>query len=474
MIRRLPLLAIAVLLGTCSQPPDLLDHVLASGRLVVVTRNAPTTYYLGHDNQPAGPDYDLARQFAAQLGVRLVIQPVASLDALFAAVDSGDAHMIAAGLTVTDKRGERARFSQPYQSVRPQFVYKLGTGRPRQVEDLFDRRIVVLSGSSHAELLRRLKADHPRLFWQEVDEAEVSDLLVAVAEGSIDVTVADSNDVELHRNFLPEIRVAFDVGASDELAFAFPKKHSQALVREADTFLARIERNGRLARIMDRYYGHTDDLDYVGTRTFIRHVNSRLPTYETWFREAAAGHELDWRLLAAVGYQESHWRPRAVSPTGVRGIMMLTEATAQYLDIDDREDPRSSIFGAARFLARLKERLPETIKEPDLTWMALAAYNVGFYHLRDARAIVELEGGNPDVWIEVRKALPLLAQKKWYERVKYGYARGWEPVRYVENIRSYAAILRWLTSERSNQPDAVTAITSPAQPTATTPNDVAP
>ena len=471
MLRRISLLIFATLLGTCSDPPDWLDHVKASGRLVVVTRNAPTTYYLGHENQPTGPDYDLARRFANELDVRLVIEPRGSIDALFEALDNREAHMVAAGLSITDRRKARVRFSEPYQTVRPQLVYKLGTGRPRTVEELFERDIVVLSDSSHVEALRRLKADHPRLNWREVDDLEVSDLLTQVADGNIGLTVADSNDVDLHRNFLPEIRVAFDLGGEDDLAFAFARAHSRQLANAANAYLARSRRNGRLARIHDRYYGHTDDLDYVGTRTFIRHVSSRLPTYQAWFREAARQNDIDWRLLAAVGYQESHWRARAVSPTGVRGIMMLTEATADYLDIEDREDPRSSIFGAARFIKRLKERLPETIVEPDLTWMALAAYNVGFYHLRDARAIVELEGGNPDIWIEVRQALPLLAQKKWYQRVKYGYARGWEPVQYVENIRSYTAILRWLTSERE---ESVSATRRPPPASDNMPSDVAP
>lgn len=445
--------------------------MLAGGQLVVVTRETPTTYFLGHDDQPAGPEYDLARRFADTLGVELVIKPRDSLDALFDAVRNNEAHMVAAGIAITDKRKQTVAFSEPYQSVEQQIVYRLGTGRPKSVPEVFERNLVVLRDSSHAETLRAIKADHPRLTWQEIADDGVGDLLSQVADGSVQLTVADSHDFDLHRNFLPEIRVAFDIGSADDLAWVFPLQHSKALRTEANRFFARVRRNGQLARIQDRYYGHTDELDYVGTRTFIRHVDSRLPRYDAWFREAAAAHGLDWRLLAAVGYQESHWRAKAVSPTGVRGIMMLTEATADYLDIDDRTDPRSSIFGAARFIARLKERLPDTIREPDLTWMALAAYNVGFYHLRDARAIVELEGKNPNVWIDVREALPLLAQKKWYQRVKYGYARGWEPVRYVENIRSYASILRWITDERETSDDDAQQLTQPAASSFT---DVAP
>jgi membrane-bound lytic murein transglycosylase F len=163
------------------------------------------------------------------------------------------------------------------------------------------------------------------------------------------------------------------------------------------------------------------------------------------FEGAADNAGVDWRLVAAIGYQESHWRSHAVSPTGVRGIMMLTEATADYLDIEDRMDPVSSIFGGARFFARQTERIPDSVDEPDRTWMALAAYNVGFNHIKDARQIVEWQGGDPDTWVDLSQALPLLAKQKWYSRVPYGYARGWEPVLYVNNIRSYYNIIKWLT-----------------------------
>ncbi len=444
---------LAILLSTCSPQPTALEHVLASGRLDVVTRNSPSSYYLGVADEPTGPEYDLLRGFAKDLGVTLNVRVVDSVDDLLPAVNSGEAHLAAAGLSITEKRRKQVNFSEPYSQVTQHLIYRLGTGKPNELVDIIDKNIVVLAGSSHAETLQDLKIDIPRLTWDEQRNAEVADLLNDVANGTIDYTIADSSDFSINRNFLPDLRIAFDLELADSVAWAFPREQADSLVERANRYLIKSRRDGSLARILDRYYGHTDDFDYVGTRSFIRHVDSRLPRYREWFEQAAAENNLDWRLLAAVGYQESHWRAKAVSPTGVRGMMMLTEATADYLGIDDREDPESSIFGAARFLARLKERLPNTIREPDLTWMALASYNVGFYHVRDARAIVELNGGNPNIWMEVRQALPLLAQKKWYQRVKYGYARGWEPVQYVENIRSYLDILRWLSNDEVDEDD---------------------
>jgi membrane-bound lytic murein transglycosylase F len=247
------------------------------------------------------------------------------------------------------------------------------------------------------------------------------------------------------------LSVALDLKIADPIAWAFRKTDDDSLLARADEYIINSERSGFLAQVNDRYFGHTEKFDYVGTRSFIRHFESRLPRYRQMFEVGGKTWGIDWRLLAALGYQESHWRSHAVSPTGVRGIMMLTEATADYLDIDDRMDPASSIAGGARFYARQTERIPDSVTEPDRSWMALAAYNVGFNHIKDARQIVEWQGGDPDKWLDLSAALPLLAQRKWYTRVPYGYARGWEPVLYVNNIRAYYNIISWLT-ENEEQP----------------------
>jgi len=206
--------------------------------------------------------------------------------------------------------------------------------------------------------------------------------------------------------------------------------------------------NGHLAQLVERYYGHVGDFDYVGNRIFRCHIYSRLPEYRPVFEQAAAATGLDWRLLAAVAYQESHWDPNAVSPTGVRGIMMLTRATARHLGIEKRTDPIQSIQGGARYLRKQIDKIPDRIPEPDRTWLALASYNIGFGHLEDARIITQRRSGNPDSWMDVKESLPLLRNPKWYKKTRYGYARGNEAAIYVENIRSYYQILLWVTDDR--------------------------
>ena len=436
----------AVLLGTCSEPHSLLDEVRALGELRVVTRNHPTTYYTGPEG-PEGPEYELLEGFARFLGVELLLQTSDRFTELLPAVERGEAHIAAAGISITPEREQRVDFGPGYQEITEHLIYKLGTGKPKGFDDLAGKYLEVVSGTSYVETLAHIQQTNRDLVWTENPHVEVAELLKQVSGEAIDYTIADSTVFSVYQNQVPDIRVAFDIGDSKELAWAFPKRYDRSLIEQAERYFDFIGGNGDLKRILDRYYGPTSRFDYVGTLTFIRHYEHRLTGYQPSFERAAELTGIDWRLLAAIGYQESHWNPEAVSPTGVRGLMMLTKRTARALGITDRIDPEQSILGGAMYFRRLKERIPAEIKEPDRTWFALAAYNVGYMHLQDARTIVRLQGGNPDRWVDVKQALPLLAEQKWHSQLPGGYARGWEPVQYVENIRTYYDIMQWLGSD---------------------------
>ena len=442
---------ISALLGTCSSPPSLLEQIQTIGSLRVVTRNSPTSFYLGQ-NEPLGPEYELAAGFARELGVQLDIRPQEQFWQILPEVYSGRAHVAAAGLSVTRPRQELVRFGPAYQQVDALLIYKLGTRRPRSIHDLAGKRLEVVAGTSHVGWLLRARAEFPGLTWVENPDIEVEELIARVAAGAIDYTISDSNEFAIVRHFYPDARAAFDVGEPTDIAWALPLGEDDSLRERVAAYFARVTATGELDRILDRYYSsYSRDFDYVGSRAFVRHIDSRLPEYRSLFQASAETISMDWRLLAAMAYQESHWDPLAVSPTGVRGIMMLTNRTASMVGVTDRVDAAQSIAGGAAYFARVIKKVPDRIPEPDRTWLAVAAYNVGFGHLEDARIITELQGGNPDRWLDVRERLPLLSQKKWYERVKRGYARGWEPVYYVDNVQRYFNILRWMTADDNLQ-----------------------
>ncbi|HHS83447.1 MAG TPA: membrane-bound lytic murein transglycosylase MltF [Gammaproteobacteria bacterium] len=417
-----------------------LENVLQNNQLVVVTRNAASTYYEDVSG-PAGPEFDLVKMFAERLNVELKFVIASDLEQMFTTLAQGKAHFAAAGLTQTQDRQKLLRFTPPYQHIAQQLIYRQGSPRPKSITDLKDGKLVVVAGSSHVEQLRELRGKYPDLTWEESLKFSNDELLQKVESGQIDYTVIDSNELELSRGFYPHVRVAFELSQEQPVGWAFSVKTDDTLYRQAVNFFVDIYNNGILEQILERYYGHISEFDYVATTTFMRHIQKRLPNYRKLFEQAAETHNFDWRLLAAMAYQESHWNPRAISPTGVRGIMMLTRITAKQMGVKKRTDPVQSIRGGSRYLRLLKDRLPPEIGEPDRNWLALAAYNIGYGHLMDARNITQQTGGNPDLWMDVKRKLPLLRDKNWYKNTVYGFARGDEAVQYVENIRSYYQIL---------------------------------
>ena len=454
--------SLVLVLNACAPQKNLLEQVKDSGELRVLTRNAATTYYIG-PHGPTGPEYDLIQAFADHLGVSVNLIVEDNLQNILDKVANGDVHIAAAGLTVTEERQKFVRFTPAYQNITQQVVYRQGNGKPRSINALGEGFLEVLANSSHAERLMQLQQDHPELNWNETDDMSSSELITMVVEEVIDYTVADSNDVSLMRRYHPEVRVAFDISEEQQLAWAIPKTNDDSLFQAAVEFLDAFKKSGELDTMLARHYGHIRNYDYAGTPTYRRHIMGRLPAYTDHFKAAAEANELDWRLLAAVAYQESHWNPLAVSPTGVKGIMMLTKVTAAELGVKERTDPIESIQGGARYLKTLFDKFTD-LPEPDRTWFALAAYNVGYGHVKDAQWLTQKSGGDPTEWTDVKQKLPLLSKRKWYRQTRHGYARGHEPVKYVENIRSYYDILRWHfdREQPNNESKPIMAFSPPA------------
>ena len=434
-----------------------LERIQKSGELVVLTRNTPTTYYIGPEG-PTGFEFDLVTAFAQHIGVYPNIIVDDDFSSILPAINQKKAHLAAAGITVTEARKNSVRFADSYQQVSELVLYKAGNKKPRSVEDLKGVVIDVISGSSHEELLLELKKEYDFLEWRSHADIDINYMLEKIIDGDFTYTIADSNDYEFNRRFYPGLRKGFKLSGEQSLAWAFPILKDNTIIEAANEFLTLARENGLLDELYEKHYKHVPSLNYAGVHTFEKHIDSRLEELIPMFKEVADESEVDWRFLAAVSYQESHWNPDAVSPTGVRGLMMLTQDTANELGIENRADPLDSTKGGVSYLLLVKNKIPERIPEPDRTWMALAAYNVGFGHLEDARILTEIRGGNPDRWADVRESLPLLTQKEWYKKTRYGYARGHEPVQYVRNIRNYYDLLVWKYNENNNLQDTISRI----------------
>ena len=437
--RFISFISIVLILSSCSNGVDRLEQIKAKGELVVLTRNAPTTYYESREGK-LGMEYDMAKAFADSIGVEARFIVKEDVSDLFNAIHEGEGDLVAAGLTHTKEREKSFLFGPTYQTVAQQLVCRRGGKRPKKFEDLVGVSIKVPVHSSYVEQLKRVKNSHPEVDWVEVEDTDTETLLEDVWLKKVDCTVADANIVAINRRYFPELSVRFDMTEPEPLAWVMPNNASALQDNLEDWFEDYID-SGKLGEVIHRYYGYIDLFDYVDARAYQRKIKSHLPKYKKVFISAAAKYNLSWTLLAAQAYQESHWRPYAKSPTGVRGMMMLTRITAKELGIKNRLDPKSSIMGGANYLNKLRKRLPETVTEPDRTWLALAAYNVGMGHIWDARKLAKQLNKNPDLWQDLSEVLPLLSKKKYYKNLKYGYARGGAPVSYVKNIRDYRDVL---------------------------------
>ena len=409
--------------------------------LVVLVRNGPATRFLGADGKYSGIEQDLLDLFAKESGTRLRLIERTKFSEILPALHRHLAHLAAAGMAATEDRRKDFIFGPAYLSVHTVVAYNTDHQHPRNVRDLIGKRVVVLAGSSGAEQLGLEVLEEPKLRWEEVAATDSMELLDRLSSDEVDYVVTDSNIVELAQNFSPNIGRAFNLGEPETLSWAMPKDASPLLIERVKDFFAHINSNGTLRILLDRYYGHIQRLTQGDVSAFLERRQSVLPQYRATFEEAQELTGIDWRLLAALGFQESHWNPLATSPTGVRGLMMLTSETADRLGVNDRLDPRQNIIAGARYLKILKDTLPERIAEPDRTWLALASYNVGYGHLEDARILTQRHGLNADTWVDVKKTLPLLTRSDFYSTVKRGFARGGEAVILTENIRNYFDIL---------------------------------
>ncbi|MFD0966518.1 membrane-bound lytic murein transglycosylase MltF [Seminibacterium arietis] len=407
--------------------------IKAREKLIVGTVNNPVSYFIGIEGQKTGLEYELAKAFADYLNVELEIRAMDNSEELFTALEKHQIDIAAANLRYQPKKLEKFQIGPGYYSTSWQLVYRKGEIRPTSLAQL-KGELVIAKGTELNEILTALKEKYPDLNWKVVDKTQ-EELLIQVADAQINYSIANSIYVSSTQQIKPNLAVAFDVTDETTVHWYLPNNSYNELQAALLDFMDGAIETGLVARIEEKYFNHLGQFDYVDTRSYLNAIETILPKYQPLFEKYKGS--LDWRFLAAVAYQESHWNPDATSPTGVRGMMMLTKATADRMKITNRLDPEQSIKAGSEYLHMLLNQMPESIHQEDRIWFALAAYNMGLGHLLDARRLTRNLGGDPDNWLDVKKNLPLLAEKRYYTNLKYGYARGYEAFQYVENIRRY-------------------------------------
>jgi membrane-bound lytic murein transglycosylase F len=436
-----PALLCLLALAGCNAQPSGLEQLRARGELRVGTVNEPTVYYLGAHG-PQGFDYRLARAFADHLGVQLIIVPARDRSNLRELLAAGRIDIAAAQLTADERWKRVGLATASYRDIEQLVVQRRGRAATRNIAGLNGARVVVRESSPQLELLHELhNGGATYLAWTELPRDQ-ADPLDWVNTGDADYAIIDRSEYAFARHLYPEVSVAFSL--PDPRPVQWLVRRSALELRDAaNQFFAQAQAAGLLHRLAQEADAEAGDFEYQEARRFQDDIAARLPELRALFEQAAAKESLDWRLLAAVGYQESHWNNEAVSADGAAGVMMLTAATARAVGVTDRRDAAQNIAGGAAYLAQVLQMIPERIAEPDRSWLALAAYNVGYGHLEDARVLAQSHGKDPDSWEVVKQYLPWLAEERWYQQARRGYARGWEPVRFVEQVRGFLAVLEW-------------------------------
>jgi len=436
-------LFISTLLPACSPPPTLMDLIRRDGELRVAMLPASASFYSGAQVMH-GFDRELVSAFAHELGVRARFISVRNRREMHELLRQHKVHLAAGLMPIAGDAPPDLAYGPSYLAVRQLVIQQRGDERPRTPTDL-RRRKVAAAGAAQRRVLEQYLPPVLGYRWSVHDQLESDEVLQMIADDTIDCAIMPSTEYAALRRFFPDTRVAFDLGAPAPVAWIYPRAAGPEMWRAQLDFLRELRASGEFARLDRRYFGPQRRIDPQQTRAFLAHYSHRLPTYRAAFRTTARRQHFDWLLLAALSYQESHWRADARSPTGVRGLMMLTRATARALAVD-RLDPHASIHGGALYLRSIKAKLPADIADPDRTWLALAAYNIGPAHLTDARELTAQAGRDPDKWADVREFLPLLARPSVARTLRHGHARGHQAVHFVENVRRYHDLLRRLES----------------------------
>jgi membrane-bound lytic murein transglycosylase F len=429
-------LAVVFYIGSCLRR-DALEKIAERKEITVLTVNNANCYYTYRD-RPMGFEYDLAKAFSSYLGVRLKVV-TSSWQELYSKLESGEGDFIAANVSFLWSQRGLVDYSDGYLVVKQRVIIRKDNSQIRNLADLNGRVIHVRRGSAYEETLEELRRKKYDIGIQKCEDMPTEELIKMVADKEIEITVADSNIAMLNRRYNPDVKIAFSIGRPRILSWAV-RKGEKALLDKINDFLRKIKQDGTFENIYEKYYGNVEEFDYVDLKKYHERLGERLPKYRWIIQKAAQKYGFDWRLIAAMAYQESHLDPEATSFTGVEGMMQLTQDTAADMGIEDRRSVERSIMGGARYLRELYDKFDEA-RNPDRLYLALASYNVGRGHVIDAQKIAAEKGLDYNSWSAMEEVLPLLSFRKYYRKTAYGYCRGSEPVEYVNRIRTYYDVL---------------------------------
>jgi membrane-bound lytic murein transglycosylase F len=411
----------------------------SGGQITVLTTEDPLIYSKSkHGGEASGIDHDLLSSFAGHYNLNLKFVVLPDQAAVMQALQNGQGDIGAARLSTPDQNS--GLLSSPAYDESSLSLFCHVKAQVENIEDLAGMKVLIQNKDLEVGLFERLRTLAPKTKFEVIETRKVSDIMADVAVRNFDCAIVDDLSGEFYNRYHTSIEKVSVLTKPQAVnwVMAGGREDLQALLQ---AWFQRASREDEIMRVNDRYKSFLSELGKNELRIFFRDQEEVLPEYRQTFKQAADKHRLPWQLIAAVAYQESHWNPEARSYTGVRGLMQLTTETADHVGIEDRTDPVQSIWGGTKYLRYLLNKIPSYLNSRDRISLALAAYNVGFAHLRDAQKLAERMGRNPNSWHQMREILPLLEDDSYASELEFGPARGKETVDFVERVRSFYSLM---------------------------------
>lgn len=423
-----------------------LEKIITKKEIVFATRVSPSSYYKVKDKE-IGFEYDLMQEFANYLNVKLKIKVIEDIDKMVTEINNEKIDIISS-LKVNDVKKDLLVFNYPYNRVNQYLVYNSNvSAKVKSIKEVSNSTIEFIDEEGTNNIFKNLQSTNPNLIWVSRKKTNTDELVELLNDDKIKYIVLNSIQFNIYKQFYPNLEKAINLTLNQPVAWAISPSSDSSLNTELANFFEKMIETNKLNFLLDKHFKKNQSFAFVGTKSFLKDIVTILPDYEQVFRREGKNNDLDWRLLASIAYQESRWRKDAVSYTGVRGLMMLTQNTAKEVGIKNRQDPIESITGGAKYFRKLLNKLSDEIKTDEKIFYAMAAYNLGYGHVKDAMILAQDQDLNPYQWSQISPVLLQLSRSKYYKKTKYGYARGWEAVKYVKNIRHYYDILVFLDSQ---------------------------
>ena len=421
-----PILSLLLSLKSGNSISSAINSLQEKGKITVVTRISNNTISHKNNEELNGPEFDLINKFSQFVKTPVDLVVIKEHLSLEEIMKNYDADIVVLGANVTSDIPSLAEI--PHSKSRESLVCNKTLRK--------DSPFVVTIDSKLAFLTTEIETKFPKASVLTLNSKSPEDFMKFISEKNADCTVVPKNIALTNKRFFNNLSIVYTTSQKVNISW-FVKRDEYGMGNLVQHWFRSIKDSGLYAQIKERHYGHLSSSSGFESRILHSRYKTRLPYYIPMFKQAEKKSGISWKLLSAISYQESHWNPRAESFTGVRGMMMLTQSTARTLGVKDRNNALDSILGGAKYLNQIKDLLPLNIQEPDRTWMALAAYNVGLGHLEDAMDLCKKLGKNYTSWKDMQTILPLLSVKSYYKTLKFGKARGLEPVQYVQRIRNY-------------------------------------